>query len=175
MLLGACGSSIGRWISNVTQRRITRPIIRAPSIFLTIRPCDRLCFGLYSLWLSQNRRTKVSIVLRPSSFVRFHQALVRCKYRLLYTAKRRAKPGPKGPSGELIAAVVEMKRRNRKFGYLKIAQQISYAFGVELNKDVVRRILQQHYAGLPHGNGPVVVNCPCSREGRFVECRPVPL
>src|SRR6202049_4275608 len=47
-----------------------------------------------------------------------------------------------------------MKRRNPKFGCLKIAQQISYAFGVEVNKDVVRRILQQHYAGLPHGNGP---------------------
>jgi hypothetical protein len=51
--------------------------------------------------------------------------------------------GPKGPSAELIAAVMEMKRRNPKFGYLKIAQQISHAFGIELNKDVVRRILQQ--------------------------------
>jgi putative transposase len=80
--------------------------------------------------------------------------LVRYKYRLLYTCKRRVRPGPKGPPAELIAAVVEMKRRNPKFGVLKIAQQISYAFGIEVNKDVVRRILQQHYAGLPHGNGP---------------------
>ena len=46
-----------------------------------------------------------------------------------------------------------MKHRNPKFGCLKIAQQISHAFGIEVNKDVVRRILQQHYAGLPHGNG----------------------
>ena len=97
--------------------------------------------------------------------MRFHQALVRCKYRLLYTSKRRAKPGPKGPSAELIAAVVEMKRRNPKFGCLKIAQQISYAFGVEVNKDVVRRILQQHYAGLPHGDGPVLANRPRPRQG----------
>jgi len=96
----------------------------------------------------------VAIVLRPSTFLRFHDALVRCKYRLLYSCKRRAKPGPKGPSAELIAAVVEMKRRNPKFGCLRIAQQISHAFGVDLNKDVVRRILQQHYAGLPRGNGP---------------------
>src|SRR4249920_2723627 len=92
---------------------------------------DRLLFGLCSLWLSPNRRTKVSIVLRPSSFRRFHEALVRCKYRLLYSCKRRAKPGPKGPSAQLIAAVVEMKRRNPKFGCLRIAQQISYAFGTE--------------------------------------------
>jgi putative transposase len=107
---------------------------------------DRLFFGLYSLWLSPHRRAKVSIVLRPSTFVRFHQALVRRKYRLLSTCKRRAGPGPKGPSAELIAAVLEMKRRNPKFGCLKIAQQIAYAFGVEVNKDVVRRILCQRYA-----------------------------
>jgi len=130
----------------VLQRRRKR----APRL----TPWERLFFGLYSLWLSPNRRTKVSIVLRPSTFLRLHDALVRCKYRLLYSCKRRAKPGPKGPSAELIAAVVEMKRRNPKFGCLKIAQQISHAFGVELNKDVVRRILQQHYAGLPRGNGP---------------------
>ena len=130
----------------VLQRRRKR----APRL----APWDRLFFGLYSLWLSPNRRTRVSIVLRPSTFVRFHQALVRRKYRLLYACTRRARPGPKGPAAELNAAVLEMKRRNPKFGCLKIAQQISYAFGVELNKDVVRRILQQHYAGLPHGNGP---------------------
>ena len=29
----------------------------------------------------------------------------------------------------------------------------SAAFGVEVNKDVVRRFLQQHYAGSPRGNG----------------------
>jgi transposase InsO family protein len=115
---------------------------------------DRLFFGLCSLWLPPSRRTKNCIVLRPSSFMRFQQALVRCKYRLPYACKRRAEPGPRGPSAQLIAAVLEMKRRNPKFGCLRIAQQISDAFGIELNKDVVRRILQRHYAGWPHGDGP---------------------
>jgi hypothetical protein len=119
-----------------------------------LTPWDRLFFGLCSLWLSTNRRTRLSIALRPSTFLRFHNALARRKYRLLYWCDRRAKPGPKGPSAQLIAAVVEMKRRDPKFGCLKIARQIAHAFGIELNKDVVRRILQQHYAGLPHGNGP---------------------
>jgi putative transposase len=118
----------------VLQRRRQR----APRL----TPRDRLLFGLYSFWLSPHRRAKVSIVLRPSTFARFHQALVRRKYRLLYTCKRRAKPGPKGPSAELIVAVVEMKRRNPKFGCPKIAEQIAYAFGIEVNKNVVRRILQ---------------------------------
>ncbi|MDH3317897.1 MAG: helix-turn-helix domain-containing protein, partial [Gammaproteobacteria bacterium] len=130
----------------VVQRRRKR----APRL----TPWDRLFFGLCSHWLSPRRQTKTSIVLRPSTFTRFHQALVRCKYRFLYTSRRRSRPGPKGPSAELIAAVVEMKRRNPKFGYLKIAQQISHAFGVELDKDVVRRILQQYGAGYPPGSGP---------------------
>jgi len=35
--------------------------------------------------------------------------------------------------------------RNPKFGYVRIAQQISQAFSVELDKDVVRRVLAKHY------------------------------
>ena len=38
-----------------------------------------------------------------------------------------------------------MKRRNPKFGYFRIAQQISHAFGVNIDKDVVRRVLAKHY------------------------------
>ena len=79
------------------------------------------------------------------------RALVKRKYRLLYTPRRRSRPGPKGPSRELIDAVVEMKRRNRYFGCRKIAEQISSAFGIEINKDVVRRILIGHYRPGPDG------------------------
>ena len=34
------------------------------------------------------------------------------KYRLLFSPKRRGKPGPKGPGKDLIEAVVQMKQRN---------------------------------------------------------------
>jgi transposase InsO family protein len=44
-----------------------------------------------------------------------------------------------------------MKRRNPKFGYMKIAQQISHAFGLDIDKDVVRRVLAKHYR--PDGAG----------------------
>ena len=47
-----------------------------------------------------------------------------------------------------------MKRRNPRFGCRKIAEQISSAFGIEINKDTVRRILIQHYRPLPGGDGP---------------------
>jgi transposase InsO family protein len=53
--------------------------------------------------------------------------------------------GPKGPSAELIAAIVEMKRRNPRFGCVRMAQQVSHVFGIAIDKDVVRRVLAKHY------------------------------
>jgi hypothetical protein len=52
------------------------------------------------------------VILKTSTLLRLHRALVKRKYHLLYTPRRRSRPGPKGPSRELIAAVVEMKLRN---------------------------------------------------------------
>jgi hypothetical protein len=69
--------------------------------------------------------------------------------------RNRAKSGPKGPSQELIDAIVEMKRRNPRFGCPRIAQQIAYIFGIEIDKDVVRRVLAKHYHPEPGGGtGP---------------------
>jgi putative transposase len=58
----------------------------------------------------------------------------------------RRKPGPKGPSAELIAAIIALKRRNPHFGGVRIAQQITRAFGVEIDKEIVPRVLAEHYA-----------------------------
>src|SRR5207244_6645112 len=58
---------------------------------------DRLLFGFWSLFLSSARIRKVAIALRPSTILTFHQALVRHKYRRLFSSKPRPKqPGPKG-------------------------------------------------------------------------------
>ncbi len=86
-----------------------------------------------------SRLLRSAIVLKPATILSFHQALVRRKYRLLFTPKNRGKPGPKGPSPKLVATIVEMKRRNPSFGYQRIADQISLVFGIEIDKDVVRR------------------------------------
>jgi putative transposase len=75
----------------------------------------------------------------------FHQMLIQRKYCTLFSPKRRGRPGPKGPTQELIDAVVEMKRRNPTWGCRRIAQQIALAFGVDIDKDVVRRILGMHF------------------------------
>src|SRR6516162_3604419 len=99
---------------------------RAPS--LTRR--DRLLFGFWSLFLSSERIRKVAIALRPSTLLAFHQALVRRKYRRLFSSTRcPKKPGPKGPDEALIRAIVELKARNPRFGCPRIARIISQTFG----------------------------------------------
>ena len=89
-----------------------------------------------------------------STLLGLHKALSKHKYRMLFSPNRRRKPGPKGPSTELIAALVEMKRRNPNWGCPRIAQQMALAFHIQIDKDVVRRILANHYQpGQPSG-GP---------------------
>jgi transposase InsO family protein len=93
-------------------------------------------------------------VVKPSSLLNFHRALVQRKYRLLFSAKRRTRPGPKGPSADLIRAIVEMKQRNPRWGCPRIAGQLALAFGIDINKDVVRRILAAHYVPSADHSGP---------------------
>jgi len=76
------------------------------------------------------------------------------KYRLLYSPRDGRKPGPKGPSKEVIDAIVEMKERNPRYGCPRIAQQINLAFGLALDKDTVRRVLAVHYKPDPGNRGP---------------------
>jgi hypothetical protein len=80
--------------------------------------------------------------------------LIQQKYRLLFSPNRVRRPGPKGPTKELIDAVIEMKRRNRTWGCKRIAQQIALAFGVDIDKDVVRRILAIHFHLEAGSGGP---------------------
>ena len=124
---------------------------RAPNL----TTLDRLVLGLTTLFLKPGRIRKCGAFIQPATLFKFHKALVGRKYRLLFSnpAPRR-KPGPKGPSPALIAAIVEMKRRNPKFGYLRIAQQISFVFGMALDKDVVRRVLAKHYRPPSGADGP---------------------
>ena len=52
---------------------------------------------------------------------------------------------PKVPSQQLIQPIVELKQRNPRFGCRRIAQQIAKAFGVDIDKDLVRRVPTEHY------------------------------
>ena len=114
---------------------------RAPNL----HAADRIIAGLCTLFMRPARVFRSAIVLKASTLLRLHTVLRKRKYRLLFSPKRRRRPGPKGPNQDLIDAVVAMKRRNPRWGCPRIAQQIALAFGVEIDKDVVRRILSVHY------------------------------
>jgi putative transposase len=118
-----------------------------------LRASDRIIAGLCGLLIHPVRLMRCAIILKPSTLLSFHQALKDRKYRLLFSARLRKKPGPKGPGQEVIAAIVEMKQRNPTWGCPRIAQQIALAFGIEINKDVVRRILATRYRPEPD-SGP---------------------
>jgi transposase InsO family protein len=111
-----------------------------------LRPKIRLVFALGSLFLSPRRLARVALLVRPSTLLRCQRALTGLKFRWLYSsAGSRRKPGPKGPPPELIEAILELKRRNPHLGCPKIAQQLAKSFGVELDKDMVRRVLAKYY------------------------------
>src|ERR1700730_3518835 len=115
---------------------------------------NRLVLGVCALFVSPKRLRKMAVIVKPSTLLCFHRALVKRKYHLLYSPRKRRRSGPKGPSKGLIDAVIEMKRRNPRFGCRKIAEQINSAFGIETNKDVVRRILIQYSRPVPNDDGP---------------------
>src|SRR6266566_2183689 len=103
------------------------------------------------------RRARVlrsAVVLKTSTLLHFHKMLIKQKYRLLFSPKRVRRPGPKGPTKELIDAGVEIKRRNRIWGCKPIAQQLTLAFGVDIDKDVVRRIPAIHFHPEAGSGGP---------------------
>jgi putative transposase len=119
-----------------------------------LEPLDRILLGLGAILVSPQRILKVAVAVRPATLLRFHRALVQRKYQWLFSARSRHRPGPEGPSKELIAAVLEIKCLNPRFGCPRIAQQISRAFGLDIDKDVVRRILANHPHPQFRGQGP---------------------
>src|SRR5438876_2639110 len=119
-----------------------------------LRLADRVVAGLCTLLMRPSRLVRAAIVLKPSTLLRLHRALRTRKYRRLFSSTAPRKPGPKGPSREVIAAVVDMKQRNPTWGCARIAQQIALAFGISINKDVVRRILAARYQPKPDAAGP---------------------
>ncbi len=130
---------------NIALRRqllaVTRWRRRAPKL----GPIGRLVLALSSLLIEGSRIHKIAVAVRPSTILRWHRLLVRRKYRSLFTPKSTTKPGPKGPSPEVRAAIVELKRRNPRFGCRRISQIVNRTFVTDIDKDVVRRVLKHYY------------------------------
>ncbi len=94
---------------------------RSPERAPNLQPMDRVIAGLGTGFMRPVRPTRSAIAWRQSTLLSFHRALVKRTYRLLFTPKRRRKAGPKGSAPEPIAATVDIKRRNPRFGCRQIA------------------------------------------------------
>jgi putative transposase len=151
---------LARFGKIVTVIRLARPgglrSVVAESVLLKHQPlilnrapnlsaAERIVAGLCVLFMNPAPVLHCAMVLKPSTLLDLHSMLAQRKYRLLFSFKRRHPPAPKGPNRELIDAVAEMKRRNPNWGCPRIAQQITLAFCVEIDKDVVPRILGVQY------------------------------
>ena len=83
---------------------------------------DRALLAFWTLLMNPRRVARSAIIIKPSTLLSFHNALKNRKYRLLYSPRGGKKRGPKGPSKEVIKAIVEMKQRNPRFGCPRIAR-----------------------------------------------------
>lgn len=129
---------------------LTRHQNRAPKL----SAFDRITFGILAFMINFRRLSHVAILLKPATLLKFHHALVKRKYHLLFSRKSVKKPGPRGPGQPLIDVIVAMKQKNPRFGHRRIAMQISLAFGIQIDKDVVRRVLNKYYRKNPNHQGP---------------------
>jgi len=151
-LLGPGGARAIVADSLLTKRQlliINRSRRRSPKL----TALDRFLMGFCSLFLLHRHILRAAVIIRPSTLLKLHQLLKQRKYRLLCSSCGNRKPGPKGLSKELIDAIIDLKRRNPSFGCPRIAQQINLAFGITIDKNVVRRILAAHYPCDSGGDG----------------------
>ena len=86
---------------------------------------DRALLGFWSLLLNPRHITRSAIIIKPSTLLRFHNALKKRNYQMLFSPGGGRRPGPKGPSTEVINAIVEMKRRNPRYGCPRIASRLT--------------------------------------------------
>ena len=151
-LLSPCGMKTVA-AENLVLKKQLLIIQRTRSKAPNLTTMDRLTFGWLAMLLSPRRLIQSAIIIRPSTLLTFHKALVKRKYLQLFSSTGKGKPGPKGPNNELIKAIVEIKQRNPNFGCPRIAHIINNTFGFKINKDVVRRVLMKHYHPRPDDRG----------------------
>ncbi len=129
---------------------LNRNRLRSPAL----TTFDRTFFGFLAQLISPNRIKKIAVILKPANILKFHQALVKRKYRLLYSQKSSNRTGRKPLDQSIIDFIVEFKQRNPNVGYGRIAMQIYQAFGISISRFAVGRILRKKHKSFPKGRGP---------------------
>jgi hypothetical protein len=77
---------------------LTRSRKRAPYL----SPHDRFLLGLWTIFLDPRRIKRTAILVKPSTLLRCHQALIKWKYRLLYSSQNEGSLGLKALPGNSL-------------------------------------------------------------------------
>ena len=124
---------------------------RAPNL----RVGGRLLCGFGALVLSPGRIRKVAIGLCPSTLLTCHQALVRASTADGFPqARDRRSRAPRGRASRSSAPSSSSNRAILDSGCPRIARIISQTFGVDIDKNVVHRVLAKRSRPAPGGTGP---------------------
>ena len=131
---------------------LNRPRKKGPSL----TTLERITFALLAFVVTPKRILKSCVIFKPQTWLDFRNYLVKRKYSKLFSAKQKAKPGPKGPSQELIDAIIDIKKENPTFGCPRIANFLKNNFDEPVDKDIVRRVLDKYHKYHPpeKGRGP---------------------
>jgi putative transposase len=105
---------------------------------------DRIIFGLTSFFIPVKRLQKVAILVKPATILKFHRALVKRKYQVLFGTKGQSKLGRKGFDRDLVNLVVGIKEKNPSYGCPRIAMLVTNITGISISEQTVRRILRKH-------------------------------
>lgn len=120
----------------------------------TLATRDRFLFGLLTMLIGRCRLQKIAVIIKSATILAFHKSLVKRKYSLLYSNKKKIVPDRKSQDQALIDLVIDMNNRNPLFGYGRISMQIFEAFGISISRFAVGRILRKNKHNLPSGDGP---------------------
>jgi hypothetical protein len=109
---------------------------RAPNLTKWERLWLTVCGG----FISKERLKKISIIVSPTTLLKFHRALVNRKYSSLYgnTVRKLGRPRI---SSELRDLIVRLKKENSRFGCPQIASIIFDRTGIKVGIETVRRVL----------------------------------
>ena len=119
-----------------------------------LRTSDRVVAGLCALFMRPGRLIRSAIVHQAVNGVAPSSSADTAEVSPPLLVQTADEACPKGPSQDVIAAVIDMKQRNPSWGCPRIAHQITLAFGIPINKDVVRRILAVRYQPTSDSAGP---------------------
>ena len=81
---------------------MSRGIKRAPKLTTS----DRIIFGMLASMISPKRLARIAIILKPATLLKFHKALVKRKYRLLFSNKKSNKGGRKGLDKDVVRRIL---------------------------------------------------------------------